>query len=354
MKILMANNLTGPDLPVGFASERDSVRRRKERGEPRPWTFDPILSEAGSFTNVCREFDRTTRFYAETIRSRYEGRAELLAATAAFLWFNLIETGRTFTCTGDDGLCALDRMCATNSVDPLGEALKTQSPPYTSSAYRLTPPRNMLGKLDKVEGCLYTIQGFLDRSGWRRAWESWMAEPPPLAEVGAWYRQCYNFGGFQSGQNVACIKPCTPFRDAPDWWTWAYSGDGSRRGLNRLLGRPVDARWDEDAWLREARKAREHLLPRMMDAGVPRLHLQDMQNVWCETDKYARVAHEGGKLKRGFRPRGLVLIGSALADRRAELRADAHARFAAGGITNLDWLDGPEPPEPGEQFALPF
>ena len=228
-------------------------------------------------------------------------------------------------------------MVATNSVEPLRDVLRTQPPPYTNAAYRLTPPRNMLGKLDKVEGCLYTIQGFLDRSGWRRAWDRWVSKPPSLAEVGAWYKECYNFGGFQSAQNIACIKYCPPFLEARDWWTWAYSGDGSRRGLNRLLGRAVDARWDEDAWLREARKAREALLPRLMAAGVPKLHLQDFQNLLCDhVDKYARVAHEGGKLKRGFRPRALVLIGSALTDRRAELRADARARFAAGGIKNLD------------------
>ena len=90
-----------------------------------------------------------------------------------------------------------------------------------------------------------------------------------------------------------------------------------------------------------ARTAREQLLPRMMAAGVPELHLQDMQNVWCETDKMVRVALEGGKLKRGFKPSGVpILTGSALADRLAELRADARRRFAVGGITNLDWLDG--------------
>jgi hypothetical protein len=245
-------------------------------------------------------------------------------------------------------------MIDTNSVAPLREALKTQSPPYTNSAYRLTTPRNMLGKLDKVEGCLYSIQGFLDDSNWRRAWDRAVANQPSLAQVGAWYRQSYNFGTFQAGQNVACIKYVEPFRNAPGWWTWAYSGDGSRRGLNRLLGRPVDARWDEDAWLREARKARDALMPRLMAAGVPELHLQDMQNVWCEWDKNVRVALEGGKLKKGFKPRGLVLFGSALTDRNADLTANARARFAAGGIANLDWLDRDEPPRVGEQFALPF
>jgi hypothetical protein len=104
--ISIANHLTGPDLVVAWASERDSMRRRYEAGEPWPWTFDPILSEAGSFTNVRREFDKTTRAYANLIRSRYDGRAELLATTTAFLWFNLPQTAQTFVCLGDDGLNA--------------------------------------------------------------------------------------------------------------------------------------------------------------------------------------------------------------------------------------------------------
>jgi hypothetical protein len=249
----IAYYLTGPDLVVGYASDRESMRRRQLAGEPYPWSFDPVLSEGGSFTNVRREDDKTARFYADNIRARYAGRAELLVATAAFLWFNLIETGRTFTCIGDDGFNSLDRMAASNSVEPLRTALKTQAPPYTNGAYRLTPPRNMLGKLDKVEGCLYTLQSFLDHSRWRKVWREFEADPPPLALVGGWYKQSYNFGTFQAGQNVACIKYVEPFVNAPDWHTWAYSGDGSRRGLNRLLGRPVDAPWKEDNWLFAAR-----------------------------------------------------------------------------------------------------
>jgi hypothetical protein len=338
--ISIGNSLTGPDLVVAFGSERESIRRRKEAGEPAPWTFDPVLQK-GSFTNVQREDDKTTRFYAANIRERYKDRAELLAATPAFLWFNLIRTGQTFTCTGDDGLCALDRMFTSNSVEPLREALKTQERPYTNGAYRLTPPREMLGRLDKIEGCLYTLQRFLDQSGWRRCWPRWQTSKPPLAEVGAWYKDRYNFGTFQAGQNVACLKYAEPFRSAPDWWTWAYSGDGSRMGLNIVLGRPIDARWPvESAWQWALRETREKVMPRMVAAGVPELHAQDFQNVLCETSKLWRVANDSGRLKSNHTPTGPVLTGSALAVRLDELRADAIARFAAGGIKSLDWLSG--------------
>ena len=321
------------------SSERESIRRRKEAGEPGPLTFDPVLA-TGSFTNVRREDDKTTRFYGANIRARYAGRAELLAVTPAFLWFNSIKTGQTFTCVGDDGLSALDRMAETNSVEPLRAALKTQSPPFVNGAYRMTPPRDMLGKLTKEEGSLYTIERFLKESGWRRCWDRWEKSPPPLAEVGAWYRDRYNFGPFQAGQNVASLKYVEPFLSAPDWSTWAYSGDGSRMGLNIVMGRDIKAPWDEVTFLLALRKLGAEVMPRMIAAGVPELHLQDLQNVLCELSKLWRVANGCGRLKKNYTPTEPPLTGGALAARLDELRADALARFAAGGIKNLDWLSG--------------
>ncbi len=339
--ISIGNNLTGPDLVVGYASERESMRRLKEAGKLGPLTFDPVL-QARSFTNVQREDDKTSRWYAANVRPRYAGRAELLAATPIFLWFNLIKTGQTFVCEDADGLCALDRALETNSVEPLRAVLKTQSPPFVTGAYRMTPPRDMLGKLNKgeAEGSLYTLQLFLDRSRWRRYWDYCQRFNPPLGEVGAWYKNSYNFGTFQSGQNVACLKYVEPFLSAPDWWTWAYPGDGSRMGLNIVLGRDIKARWDELAWLLALRKLRAEVMPRMIAAGVPELHCQDFQNVLCEVSKLWRFANDSGRLKKNYKPTGSTLTGGALAARLDELRADALARFAAGGIKNLDWLSG--------------
>jgi hypothetical protein len=333
------------DLIVAYASERWRIYQRKEAGQPWPWTADPILRDAGSFTNVRREDDATTRWYAANIRERYKGRAEIIPTTLAFLWFNLIRTGETFTAIGDDGLCALDRMCATNSVEPLREVLAKQAPPYTNGAYRLTPPRDKLGTQDKVEGCLDTIQRFLNRT-WRERWREryceWEAEPPTLAEMGGWYRLSYNIGTFQSGQNVACLKHVAPFRSAPDWMDWAYSGEGSRMGLNIALGRSLKARWNEGDWLCELRRLRDELMPRMREAGVPELCLQDFQNLLCEVSKLWRFAFADGRLKKSYKPPlDRILIGADRLPHEAELRADAKRRFLAGGIAaeNLYWLD---------------
>jgi hypothetical protein len=44
-------------------------------------------------------------------------------------------------------------------------------------------------------------------------------------------------GSFQSGQVLANLK-YGQLKSAADWWTFAASGPGSRRGLNRVLGVP--------------------------------------------------------------------------------------------------------------------
>ena len=48
--------------------ERETIRiRKEERGDPPPWTDDPILQEF-KFCQVFREHDRTTRWFRTHIR----------------------------------------------------------------------------------------------------------------------------------------------------------------------------------------------------------------------------------------------------------------------------------------------
>ena len=96
----------------------------------------------------------------------------------------------------------------------------------------------MLGKLNKgeAEGSLYTLQRFLDRSRWRRYWDDCQRFNPRSVKSALGTRAATISVTFQAGQNVAAIKYVEPFLSAPDWWTWAYPGDGSRMGLNIVLG----------------------------------------------------------------------------------------------------------------------
>jgi hypothetical protein len=102
-----------------------------------------------------------------------------------------------------------------------------------------------------------------------------------------------------AAQIVADVKQ-VQLRDAEDWWTFAASGNGSRRGLNRVLGRNKNKAWDEHAWRAALRTLHEAVAPDLERAGVGRLCGQDLQSCLCEFDKYERVRLGGGKPKRRF------------------------------------------------------
>ena len=77
-----------------YMIERENIRRRKEAGEPGPWTDDPILREY-SFTNVRRSDDRTTRtlmaqFYCPNVPGASPGDVLFNCCVARF--FGLAET----------------------------------------------------------------------------------------------------------------------------------------------------------------------------------------------------------------------------------------------------------------------
>jgi len=109
-------------------------------------------------------------------------------------------------------------------------------------------------------------------------------------------------GSFYIGQIIADLKYVEPLKSAKDWWTYCVPGPGSERGLNRILGRPVDADWEEREWRRELRALHAEIAGDLEEIGVGRLCAQDIQNCLCEFDKYERVRLGEGKPKKKYRP----------------------------------------------------
>lgn len=114
--------------------------------------------------------------------------------------------------------------------------------------------------------------------------------------------------GFFCGQVVADLK-MVQLRHASDWWDYAVSGPGSRRGLTRFLGVPIkvakdDVQMREDFFRAELDKIRAVLDPMVEAAGIPPLDASDMQGALCEFDKYERV-RSGQTRGRKFRPTSL-------------------------------------------------
>src|SRR5207302_1538311 len=103
-------------------------------------------------------------------------------------------------------------------------------------------------------------------------------------------------GSFQAGQVLADLK-YVQLESAVDWWTFAASGPGRRRGLSRVLGRTAEAEWDEAEWFATLRWLQTTLDPLIPAAGSLRFYAQDAQNALCEFDKYERVRLGQGRVR---------------------------------------------------------
>ncbi|MCP4805150.1 MAG: ATP-binding protein [Proteobacteria bacterium] len=88
-----ADALAGLDLPdplggfFDFCRERESIRIRRERGEPAPWSEDPIFQN-GRFLNVFREDDRGSKAIARFVAPAVSDDARLVHAALFARWCN--------------------------------------------------------------------------------------------------------------------------------------------------------------------------------------------------------------------------------------------------------------------------
>lgn len=267
-----------------FIDRRYQIYLRRKKGLPAPWTRDLILAQY-RFCNVHREHDRVTQWITQNWRKPYEKYPEL--------WFWLV----------------VARML--NRVDSL--RLLTPGPWDHTKFVRVLHDHHISGgkvfgaayiistggkRMDKVE---YIAEYVLDPL-WQARRELRPQIGQTLAEYCGLLRQYDGLGSFMGAQVIADIKYVPPLRGAKDWWTFASSGPGSRRGLNRVLGREVKEHWNEAEWYAALHRLWRDTKPLLARKGVPKVHMQDLQNCLCEFDKYERARLDQGRPKQNFIP----------------------------------------------------
>ena len=249
---------------VRFIKEREKVRQAKESGKPRPWTKDPILDKY-RFCNVHREDDYVTRWLRANYYRHLSGDPDI--------WFAAV-VARLF-----------------NQPDALAEIMPCVLPWKPEKVRAILHKRKAAGlknfnaayivstngvAMDKVDYIITRVLGPL----WA-ARKELRGVPHALEDF---YNKLIRFdglGSFIAAQVIADLKYERDWRDIYDWDTFASSGPGSRRGLNRVAGRSSDSPWPESHWracLADLRQAVNKKLPEP-------LHAQDLQNRLCELDK---------------------------------------------------------------------
>jgi hypothetical protein len=271
---------------AAFAVERHRIYLRRAAGDPYPWTSDPILRE-WRFCNVYRELDAVTTWIRTEWRVPHGSDPDL--------WF---------------AMCVARFVNWPPTLGQLGFPV-----PWSAQKFIRTMQARRAAGEQSYSGA-YMIPALPGRPGMRK--EEYLAEyvlnplwarraelrPVGIDTLERYHdllSQEYSFGSFMAGQVVADIKYAPTLCAAKDWWTFAASGPGSRRGLNRVLGYPVNQPWKEAVWRLGNEVVREKINERFRREGFEPIHGQDAQNCLCEYDKMERVRLGEGQPKMRFR-----------------------------------------------------
>jgi hypothetical protein len=269
---------------VAWIRARDTVRVTKEAGRPKPWTTDPIL-RAWRFCNVRREDDAVTRWISQHWRTPY--------AEDPMLWFamciaRLVNNPSTLNLMGYPEERWKPRHFERGMSVATARYGKPWGPAYivSTNGHAMPKPQYVA---QRVLAPLWNARKDLTKQ---------YLEVETLAAFHAQLMKFDGLGSFMAAQVVADLKYAHFMNDCEDWATWAASGPGSRRGMNRIMERDVNVSMAEKVWLERLQELRTEVNKRLSWSDP--LHAQDLQNCLCEFDKYERERLGQGHPKRKY------------------------------------------------------
>ncbi len=288
----------GFDAYWRFAHERHKVYLRKLSGEHATLTFDEVL-RVYRFTNAFRAADRVSQFLIASVQYDDDWNWEdTFARTLVFKIFNRIGTWQHIV--GEIGQPNLESLMS-GEIDVILEALAHHQPIY-SAAYIMPPPRSSEGP--KFSRHLELLRRMVKSSAHER-----ILEASSMAEAYEVLRGFESIGNFLAYQYVVDLNYSRHLSFDED--DFVVAGPGAMRGLRKCFadsGKYSPA--ELIRWTRE-RQQREFASRGLEWNGLwgRELRLIDVQNLFCEVDKYARVAlpelsdrAPGRRIKQRYRP----------------------------------------------------
>lgn len=264
-----------------FAAERQRIYMDRIAGKPRPWTEDDILAEH-RFTNCYRAADRVSQYLIKNVSYRGEqSPIEIAFRTLLFKFFNKVETWELLEAEFTDLSWTSFDIDAYDQV--LSDAMNAGRRLY-SAAYVMPSPA--LGAARKHSNHLRLLATMIESSLPER-----LAQAPNLAAV---YEELLAFpslGPFLAFQYAIDLNYSTLLNF--DEMDFVVAGPGARDGLRKCFGdASVGIEAELIAWVAETQDEHLSRLGITFDGLWGRkLQLIDCQNLFCEVDKYSRVAH---------------------------------------------------------------
>lgn len=275
-----------PTSPVfdtywAFAAKRQALYEARQAGVKGPWTDDPILRHF-RFTNCYRATDRVSQFLLT--RVAYRGPQDdrnLVFRTLLFKMFNKIATWELLEESLGEITWETYDVAAYDAV--LSRAFREGRRIY-SAAYVVPPPA--LGASRKHSNHLLLIRHMIEDGVHKR-----LVDAASMEHAFAVLREYPAIGDFLAYQFLIDIN----YTRALDFSEndFVMPGPGARDGIRKCFG--AAASGIESLVIRYMADSQEEHFSRLgLSFGGLRgrpLQLIDCQNLFCEVDKYARVAH---------------------------------------------------------------
>ena len=280
-----------------FAAERQNVFFKRMRGEPGPWSQDPILQQF-KFTNAYRASDRVSQYLIRNVI--YDGKENSRSAQDTFFRimlfkiFNLPETWERYKPLGEiewksSILPEIDKILS----DCIDNGIR-----INSNAYMMTGSGSAGRKRHKM---------YLDilADMMRKSIPAKIEFAHTMREGFEYIREFHAMGDFLAYQYITDINysPMTNFSEME----FTIEGPGSRRGIDKSFDN-VDVPYEQV--IRYVTENQERGFAKYGYTFQPLpgrpLQLIDCQNLFCEFDKYTRarpdlnLVDSGKRIKNTF------------------------------------------------------
>lgn len=285
-----------------FAAERQRIMFARIANTPPPWTNDPILMEH-RFTNAYRASDRVSQYLISRVIYQPElsdDPTEVFFRTLLFKIFNKIETWELLS--SQFGPANIKEFSAARYAEVLAAARQANHKVY-SAAY-IMPSGTLTGSGVKHENHLLLLERMIKDEFLKR-----LCDAKSLGDIYSRLLKQPMLGPFLAFQFTVDLNYSAHFKFSE--MDFVVAGPGAISGIRKCF-KPIPELSDVDLikWTAD-RQAQEFGMRRIDFPSLygRSLQLIDCQNLFCEIDKYSRVAfpkYNGPngrtRLKRKFTP----------------------------------------------------
>lgn len=286
-----------------FAVKRQDAFFARVAGEAWPWSSDPILQQY-KFTNAYRASDRVSQYLIKNvIYSKKRSLADTVFRILLFKFFNKIETWELLEYSL--GEICYKNFCVNKYSRILDQAMASRASVYSAAYIMPSGPKQRYEGVRKHRFHLELLE-FLMKIRFPKK----LHNCDSMAKAFAALLEVESFGAFLAYQFVTDIN-------YSEWFNYSemefvVPGPGARDGIKKCFVSLGD--YTEQDIIRMMADSQDYHFKRLglefqSLYGRP-LQLIDCQNLFCEVDKYSRVAHpevqgHSGRtrIKQQFKPR---------------------------------------------------